>query len=180
MMDSAENRHLEEGQAPPPETPQAHLRDFLGALLLLLVSVAFAIAALQIPFQTSSWVWYTSPGIFALIMAVCLGGCSAAVGYRGIRGWLGKRQEVSPISWRESFQRWGMGRFFASVAIILVYIVLLGKVPFLVVSVGLILTLGTVFREGRFWDALRPSLVAALVVVVLAYAIKKVFGILLP
>jgi hypothetical protein len=73
-----------------------------------------------------------------------------------------------------------MGRFLVATAIILVYTVLLGKVPFLVVSVGLILTLGTVFREGRFWDALRPSLVAALVVVVLAYAIKKVFGILLP
>jgi len=61
-----------------------------------------------------------------------------------------------------------------------VYIILLGKVPFLVISVGFILTLGIVFREGRFWDALRPSLVAALVVVVLAYAIKKVFGIMLP
>jgi len=179
-MDSTESRDLEEGQASPPETPQAHLRDFLGALLLLLVSVAFAIAALRIPFQTSNWVWYTSPGIFALTMAFCLGTCSAAVGYRGIRGWLSKRHEVSPICWRESFQRWGMGRFLASVAIILVYIVLLGKIPFLVVSVGLILTLGTAFREGRFWDGLRPSLIAALVVVALAYAIRKVFGIMLP
>jgi hypothetical protein len=179
-MGSIGKKSLEEGQTPPPETPQALLRDFLGALLLLLVSVAFAIAALRIPFQTSYWVWYTSPSIFALIMAVCLGACTAAVGYRGLRGWLSKRHEVSPIRWRETFQRWGMGRFLASVAIILIYIVLLGRVPFMVVSVGLILTLGTVFREGRFWDALRPSLVAALVVVVLAYAIRKVFGIMLP
>jgi len=179
-MGSAWKKSLEEGALPPPETPQADLRDFLGALLLLLVSVGFAIAALQIPFQTPHWVWYTSPGIFALIMAVCLGTCAAAVGYRGFRGWLSKRHEVSPIRWRETFQRWGMRRFLASVAIILTYIVLLGKVPFLVVSVVLILTLGTAFREGRFWDALRPSLVAALVVVVLAYTIKKVFGIMLP
>ncbi len=179
-MDSTGKKSLEEGQAPPPETPQAHLRDFLGALLLLLVSVAFAIAALQIPFQTSNWVWYTSPGIFALTMAVCLGACSAAVAYRGFRGWVSKRHEVSSVRWGETFRRWGMRRFIASVAIILVYIVLLGRVSFLAVSVGLILTLGTAFREGRFWDALRPSLVASLVVVVLAYAIKRIFGIMLP
>jgi hypothetical protein len=179
-MGSTEKKSLEEGQALPPETPQAHLRDFLGALLLLLVSVTFAIVALQIPFQTSNWVWYTSPGIFALAMAIFLGGCSLIIAFREIRHWLRNRHKAQPIPWRERLRVWGMGRFLVATAIILVYTVLLGKVPFLVVSVGLILALGTVFREGRFWDALRPSLVAALVVVVLAYAIKKVFGILLP
>ena len=72
----------------------------------------------------------------------------------------------------------GDGRFLASVAIILVYIFLLGKLPFLVASVSLILTLGIVFREGRFLDALRPAIIAALVVVVIAFVITKVFGII--
>ena len=179
-MGSTEKRSLEEGQAPPPETPQAHLRDFLGALLLLVVSVTFAIAALQIPFQTSNWVWYTSPGIFALVMAIFLGGCSLFVAFREIRHWRRNRYKAEPLPLGERLRAWGMGRFLVATAIILVYIILLGKVPFLVISVGFILTLGIVFREGRFWDALRPSLVAALVVVVLAYAIKKVFGIMLP
>jgi hypothetical protein len=73
-----------------------------------------------------------------------------------------------------------MGRFLASMAILLVYILLLGKVPFLAASVGLILTLGTIFREGRFWDALRSAMIASAVIVVLAYAIKNIFGILFP
>jgi len=73
-----------------------------------------------------------------------------------------------------------MGRFLAAAAIILVYILLLGKVPFLVASVCLILILGTGFREGRFLDALRPSVIAALVVVVVALVISKVFGIMFP
>jgi hypothetical protein len=73
-----------------------------------------------------------------------------------------------------------MSRFLAAVAIILVYIFLLGKLPFLVASVGLILTLGMVFREGRFLDALRPSIIAVLVVVGIALVISRVFGISFP
>jgi hypothetical protein len=61
-----------------------------------------------------------------------------------------------------------------------VYILLLGKIPFLVASVGLILILGTLFREGRFWDALRPAMIASVVIVFLAYAIKNIFGIMFP
>ena len=180
-MDSAEKRPLEDGLATPPRDANTDLNDFLGALLLIAVSVAFALAALQIPFQSSSWVWYTSPGIFALVMAICLGGCSLFVAYRGFRGWLRNRQEVvQPIDWEERLRLWGMGRFLGSVAIVLVYILLLGKVPFLAASVGLILTLGTVFREGRLWDAFRPAIIASAVVVVVAYAITKIFGIMLP
>jgi len=179
-MDSSENRALEEGQAPPPRDPGTHLKELLGALLLLGVSVSFAIAALRIPFQTSNWVWYTSPGIFALAMAISLGGCSLYVAYREFRSWQRDRREAETIPWSERRRRWGMGRFLAAAAIILVYILLLGKVPFLVASVCLILILGTVFREGRFLDALRPSIIAALVVVVVALVISKVFGIMFP
>ena len=144
------------------------------------MSIAFAIASLRIPFQTSNWVWYTSPGIFALAMAIFLGGCSLFVAYREIRRWLRNRHQAESIPWGEGLRRWGMSRFLAAVAIILVYIFLLGKLPFLVASVGLILTLGMVFREGRFLDALRPSIIAALVVVVIALVISKVFGISFP
>ena len=179
-MDSAEYKPQEEGQAPPPRDAGADFKDFLGALLLIAVSTAFAVAALRIPFQTSNWVWYTSPGIFALAMAICLGGCSLFVAWRGICGWLKKRRQAQPLGWAERLRLWGMGRFLASAAMILVYILLLGKVPFLAASVGLILTLGTIFREGRFRDALRPSIIASLVVIAIALAISKVFGILFP
>jgi len=180
-MESTENRIPEKGLAPSPRDANTDRNDFLGALLLFAVSVTFALAALRIPFQSSSWVWYTSPGIFALVMAICLEGCSLFVAYRGFRGRLRNRQEVvQPIGWGERLRLWGMGRFLGSVAIILVYILLLGKVPFLIASVGLILTLGTVFREGRLWDAFRPAIIASAVVVVVAYAITKIFGIMLP
>ena len=179
-MDSSESGVLEEGRVPPPKDPGTHLKEFFGALLLLGVSVSFAIAALRIPFQTSNWVWYTSPGIFALAMAISLGGCSLLVAYREFRGWRRGRHEAEPVRWGERLRGWGMGRFLAAAAIILVYILLLGKVPFLVASVCLILILGTGFREGRFLDALRPSVIAALVVVVVALVISKVFGIMFP
>jgi len=179
-MDSAEYKPQEEGQAPPPRDAGGDFKDFLGALVLIAVSAAFALAALRIPFQTSNWVWYTSPGIFALVMAICLGGCSLFVAWRGISGWLKKRHGAQPLDWAERLRLWGMGRFLLSAAIILLYILLLGKVPFLAASVGLILTLGTLFREGRFWGALRPAMIASAVVVLLTYAITKIFGILFP
>lgn len=179
-MDPAENGNWEEGQAPPPEDPGKSLKDFFGALLLLTVSIVFAIASLRIPFHTANWVWYTSPGIFALAMAMFLGGCSLFVADREIRCWLRIRTKGESIPWGERLRFWGIKRFLAAVAIILAYIFLLGKLPFLVVSIGLILTLGTVFREGRFLDALRSSMIAALVVVVIALVISKVFGISFP
>jgi hypothetical protein len=180
-MDSTEKRPLEDGPAPPPGGANTDLNDFLGALLLIAVSIAFAIAALRIPFETSNWVWYTSPGIFALAMAICLGGCSLFVAYRGFHGWLRNRRDIiQSIEWGERLRLWGMRRFLGSVAIILVYILLLGKVPFMIASVALILTLGTVFREGRLRDAFRSAVIASAVVVVVAYGITKIFGIMLP
>jgi len=179
-MLSEEKNQQEEGITLSPETEKSHGRDFLGALLLLIVSAVFAIASLQIPFQNPEWKWYTSPGIFALTIAICLGGCSLAVGYRGLRGWRRKRHPNRPMSWREGLRSWGMGRFLASVAIVLVYLLLLGRVPFMLASVGLILVFGTVFREGRFLDGLRPASIAALVVVIFSYTIMKVFGIVFP
>jgi hypothetical protein len=180
-MESKENKTPEEGPLPSPGSANTDLNDFLGALLLISVSIAFAIAALPIPFETSNWVWYTSPGIFALVMAACLAGCSLFVACRGFRGWIKHRQATDPsTTWRERLRLWGINRFIAAVGIILAYILLLGKVPFLVASVGLVLTLGTFFREGRFRDAFRPSLIAALVVVGVALLISRVFGIRFP
>ncbi len=170
----------EEGQSPPPEDPAIHFKDFLGAVLLLAVSVVLGIAALRIPFQTPNWVWYTSPGIFALVMAICLGACSLYVAYREFRRWSRSRHEGESLRWGERLRQWGMGRFLVATAIILAYILILGKVPFLVASVALVLTLGTVFREGRFLDALRPSVIAAIVVAAVAVIISRVFGIMFP
>jgi ABC-type Fe3+ transport system permease subunit len=113
-------------------------------------------------------------------MAIFLGGCSLFVAYREIHRYLRIRHKDESIPWGKRVRLWGIKRFLASVVIILVYIFLLGKLPFLVASVGLILTLGTVFREGRFLDALRPSVIAALVIVVIALVISKVFGISFP
>ncbi len=179
-MVSPDKSRPEEGTTPPPEAERTDGRDFLGALLLFIVSGAFAVASLQIPFHSQSWEWYTSPGIFALAMAVCLGGCSLVVGVRGLRGWLRSRPLTGPVRWREGIRAWGMGRFLASAAIIFVYILLLGRLPFLLLSVLLILVLGTAFREGRFLDAVRPAVIAALVVVGFSYLIMNVFGIVFP
>ncbi len=169
----------EEGAAPPP-APHSDLRDFIGGLLLTAVSVIFAAASLRMPFKSESWEWYTSPGIFALAMAVCLGGCSLRIGYRGLRGlWAHGGQSAAP-DWRQWLRDWGMGRFLAAVGIIGIYLVLLGRVPFLPASAGLILVFGTLFREGDFVGGLRPAIIAAAIIMAFSYSIMKVFGVVFP
>jgi hypothetical protein len=174
-----ENIPQEEGASPPPAA-RSDQRDFLGGLLLLAVSVTFAIGSLRMPFKNESWEWYTSPGIFALAMAVCLGGCSLAVGWRGVRGWRMHRQDTGPFDWRGGLRTWGMGRFLAAVGAIGVYLILLGRVPFLLASAGLILVFGTAFREVNPLGGLRPAIIAAGIIVVFSYAIMTVFGVVFP
>jgi hypothetical protein len=159
---------------------RSDLRDLLGGLLLLAVSAGFAIASLRMPFKSESWEWYTAPGIFALAMAVCLGGCSLAVACRGLLGWVKHRQDTALPDWRKGLRTWGMGRFLAAVGTIGLYLILLGRVPFLVASAGLILVFGTVFREGRALDGLRPAIIAAGIIVAFSYAIMTIFGVVFP
>ncbi len=170
----------EEGQTPPPDPAKSGLRDFLGALLLVGLSLAFTVGSLRIPYRTPMWVWYTSPGIFALAMAVCLGVLSLAIGCRGLRVWLRERHTVGPIHWGTEFRHWGARRLLAAVAIIVAFLILLGRVPFLVASVGLILTMAVAFRDGRLSDALRPAGIASLIIVGLLALMTKIFGIPFP
>jgi len=168
----------QEGVVPPPD-PRAGLQDFLGALLMLALSGGFAIASLTIPFTGPDWVWYSSPGIFALIMALCLGACSLVVACRGLRQW--RADGVSArMDWRETLRVWGMRRFLAAVGVIAAYLLCLGRVPFLVASTGLILVFGMFFREDSYLRGLRPSLIAAAIVVGFSMLIMKIFGIVFP
>ena len=169
----------EEGTAPPP-APRSDLRDFLGGLLLSAVSAIFAVASLRMPFKSESWEWYTSPSIFALAMAVCLGACGLTIGCRGLCRWQAHRGQDGPFNWQQGLRDWGMGRFLAAVGIIGVYLVLLGRVPFLLASAGLILVFGTLFREGDFIGGVRPSIIAAAIIVAFSYSIMTIFGVVFP
>ncbi len=172
-------RERQEEATPPPD-PQAGLRDFVGAMLLLALSVGFAIASLMIPFTGQSWVWYSSPGIFALTMAVCLGACSLVVARRGRRQWRARGTAAPVLDWQAALRAWGMPRFLAACGIILAYLFCLGRIPFLIASTGLILVFGTLFRDDSYLRGLRPSIIAAAVVVGFSMFIMKVFGIVFP
>jgi uncharacterized membrane protein YbhN (UPF0104 family) len=174
--DTQDLHQPEEGLAPPPDLAKVGLRDFLGALLLIGLSLAFGVGALQMPYRTAMWVWYTSPGIFALAMAVALGLLSLAIACRGLRVWWKERRIDGGIAWRAELRQWGMGRFLTAVAMILAYLLVLGRVPFLLASVGLIMAMAVAFRDGRVIDAVRPAAIASLIIVMLLVLITKIFG----
>jgi hypothetical protein len=171
---------VQEEGAPPPPAPRSDLRDFLGGLLLSVVSALFAVVSLRMPFRSESWEWYTSPSIFPLAMAVCLGVCGLVIGSRGLRECLAHRGQRARLDWRQGLRDWGMGRFLAAVGIIGLYLILLGRVPFLLASAGLILIFGTLFREGDFVGGLRPSIIAAAIIAAFSYGIMTIFGVVFP
>jgi len=171
----------EQGSAPaPPVLAAAGLRDWLGGALMTAVAVAFAIASTQTPFTSQFWVWYTSPTIFALGMAICLGACGIGILARGWRVWRRHRGSL-PEGWsREALRAWGLDRFVRGAGFIVVYLVLLGRLPFLLAAALLILTVGLTFRDGPVLPVLRAAGISAVVVVVILAAFSRIFGILLP
>ena len=155
-------------------------RDFFGALFLLAISAAFTVQALRMPFKDASWEWYTAPNIFPLSMAVCLGLGALFVGVRGFVGWRADHQAIGPIRWVDGARDWGMGRFLAGAALILLLIFLLGKINFYILAPATIVVFAVVFRSDPLPRALKSSLIASLFIVAFLYIISTIFGIVFP
>jgi hypothetical protein len=155
-------------------------RDFFGALLLLAISGAFVAEALRRPFTGSAWEWYTSPGIFPLGTGACLGVCSLIVAVRGFAGWRAEKETIGPIRWVEGLRQWGMARFVAGAAMIVVFLFLLGKLDFYLLAALTIMSFGTIFRSGPLPNALKASFIASSVILVFLYVISRIFGIVFP
>lgn len=155
-------------------------REFFGALFLLAISAAFIVQALRMPFTDPSWQWYTAPNIFPLSMAVLLGASALFVAIRGFIGWRANQASIAPIRWVEGARAWGMGRFVAGAALIVVLIFLLGKINFYLLAPGAIMVFGLVFRSDPLAKALKSALIAAAFIVAFLYLISAVFGIVFP
>ncbi len=178
---SVPNVPEEQGSAPaPPALAAGSLRDWLGGALMTVVAVAFGIGSAQTPFTSPFWVWYTSPTIFALGMAICLGACGIGILVRGWRVWR-RHRDTLPNGWtRGALRAWGLGRFLRGVGIIAVYLALLGRVPFLLAAALLILTVGITFRDGPLAPVLRAAGISAVVIMAILAAFSRIFGVLLP
>ena len=155
-------------------------RDFFGALLLLALSSAFVAEAFRRPFTGGAWEWYTSPSIFPLGTSVCLGVCSLILAVRGFAGWRADKEAIGPIRWAAGLREWGMGRFLAGAAMIVIFLFLLGKVNFYLLAALTITSFGTIFRSGSLSKALQASAVASTVILVFLYIISRIFGIVFP
>lgn len=155
-------------------------RDFFGALFLLAISAAFIVQALLMPFTDPSWEWYTSPNIFPLSMAVCLGASTLFVACRGLIGWQVNKEAIGLLRLVEGAREWGMGRFLAGAFLIAVLIFLLGKINFYVLAPATIMVFGVVFRSDPLAKALKSSLIASAFILAFLYIISKIFGIVFP
>ncbi len=169
----------------PPELTEEEIarkprREVVGALGLLAVSILFGVESFRTPFKDTLWEVYTAPTIFPLVMAILLGATSVALLVRGIREWIARKDSLEPFHLMESMKRWGMGRFLAGAAIIIVFLALLGGVNFYVLSVAMIMVFGVAFRYGTVAKALKASAITSVVIVAFLYLISKVFGIVFP
>ncbi|MCE5263153.1 MAG: hypothetical protein LLG97_06425 [Deltaproteobacteria bacterium] len=181
---STKTAQAEEGSIPlPPDAgggKRRPRREFFGALFLMAISAAFIVEALRMPFKDPSWEWYTSPNIFPLSMAVCLGTCALFVACRGLIGWLANKEAIGPLRLVEGGREWGMGRFLAGATMIAVLIFLLGKINFYILAPSTIMVFGVVFRSHPLAKALKSSLIASAFILAFLYIISRIFGIVFP
>ena len=164
---------------PPDGAERRPRRDFLGALFLVAIAIAFISQALRIPFSHPTWEWYTAPGFFPLGIAVGLLLCSLYIAIRGFKGWKAQKADIAPIRWEDA-RAWGIGRFAAAVVLIAAMISLLGKVDFYLLAPGSIVVFALIFTSDKRSRTLRSSLIAALFIVVFRYCLTRYFGIVFP
>jgi len=173
----------EEGQILPPEGESSEIdprKEIVGSILLIIVGLIFVIKAFEVPFNSNLWVAYSSPTIFPLIMALFLVITSSSVLIRSIKRWSAQKAILPEIKIVQSMKEWGAKNFLIGTGIIILYLLLLGKVNFFLLSAAEVLAFGIIFRQGKISEALKLSGITAIIIIAILYIIGLVFGIVFP
>lgn len=77
-------------------------------------------------------------------------------------------------------KEWGAKNFLIGTGIIILYLLLLGKANFFLLSAAEVLAFGIIFRQGTIFEALKLSGITAIIIIAILYLIGLVFGIVFP
>jgi hypothetical protein len=109
-----------------------------------LLSALFLAGALQMPFQTLRWTWHDAPGFVPAVIAGVLLALALLLAGRGLRRWWLFRDGVRWRGLRSEMASWGTGRLVLTLAFALAFVILMGRLPFGVLTTlwvfGMVLT----------------------------------------
>lgn len=167
-----------EGPHPLPPAPAAGRQALTDVILgtgLGLLGTAFLCGALRMPFQTARWTWQDAPGFVPAVIAGVLVLQALALTGRGL--W---RLRSTSLAWkglRAEAARWGADRLALTLLFAVAYVLLLGRLPFGVLTGLWLFAMIAVFRGTT---VLKAALVAVLCATAITLVFTRLFLVPLP
>lgn len=165
------------GSALPPASPAGRgaLSDIIVGSGIGLLATFFLVGALQMPFQTARWTWLNAPGFVPAVIAGVLLLQALLLVIRGL--W---RLRGSGLAWqgmRTEAARWGTDRLVLTLVFALVFVILMGRVSFGVLTGFWLFAMIMAFKGT---SPLKAALVAVATAVTITLVFTHVFLVPLP
>ncbi len=126
------------------------------------------------PMHTMHWTWLNAPGLVPAVLAAALLAQALFLAARGVKHLRARRQEAA---WRAAALQWGAGRVALTLALALAFALLMGRMPFAILTALFVFTMTVAFRGTSAWKAAASALITAVTV---SWVFTRVFLVPLP
>ena len=167
-------------------------KDLASGLVLVATGTAFFAGSLALPWKETGYDWFGAPGFVPAILAVLLAGCGLRLVVRALR----ERDFYDPMAEEEDpcffededeevqeeddlppwMEKEGL-RALLTAALCLVYILLLGRIPYMAATALFIAGFIQIFRGA---GVVRSVLIGAAASVSIWFVFYKIFAVFLP
>lgn len=148
--------------------------DVAAGLALVAVSAAFLVGALRMPMHTMHWTWLNAPGLVPAVLAAVLLAQALALTLRGLRHLRARSGDAGLV---DRALQWGAGRVVLTLALALAFAMLMGRMPFAILTAFFVFTMTVAFRGTSAWKAAASALITAATV---TWVFTRVFLVPLP
>ncbi len=150
------------------------MSDVAAGLALGALSLAFLIGALRMPIHTMHWTWLNAPGLVPAALAAALLAQALFLAARGTRHLRARRQGAARHA---GALQWGAGRVALTLVLALGFALLMGRMPFVILTALFVFTMTVAFRGTSAWKAAASALITAATV---TWVFTRVFLVPLP
>lgn len=178
-MNDARRNAPEAGASPPlaHQVGRASLADVAAASGIGLLAIWFLAGALRMPFQTARWTWHDAPGFVPGVISTVLLAQAFVLAVRGLRRWRIARDTVRWRGLRQELIHWGADRLALTLAFALAFVLLMGRLPFGVLTALWVFGMTVAFRGTTPW---RAAAVAVATGVAVTLIFTRLFLVPLP
>ncbi len=150
------------------------MADVAAGLALGALSLAFLFGALRMPMHTMHWTWLNAPGLVPAVLAAVLLVQALFLTVRGAGRLRARRQGAAG---RAAALQWGAGRVALTLALAFAFALLMGRMPFAILTALFVFAMTVAFRGTSAWKAAASALITAVTV---SWVFTRVFLVPLP